>query len=148
MKSLTLAVESSTAIRDDYGMYDYGSYYCNYQSFRFTDDTTLFLSSNKVKHRDLVSKEAEDTEAVPLLRLHKLSSDPAFMISAEQGQQAWLVVSHYGEEQGVKGFKLSKGDIFRIGRSKILVKELQKPSTIKSLKAPSTQPSKDWGCLE
>lgn len=132
MKALSLAIEANTAIRDNYGLFDYDSFYYNHQSFVVKTNVILTLSQNKVKPAEELLK-AERDQAVSLLKLQKLQSsndEAVYNITAEQGQRAWLIVNRLPKTQGVKGYKLKRGDTFKIGRSHIRVKEIKEPSRV------------------
>jgi hypothetical protein len=138
MKDLTLTVEADTAIRDNFGLYDYDSFHYYHQSFIVTASTILYMFNSRVKPVECLS-EAEYGHSIPLIKLQKqqTSGDLAFIVTPEQRQRAWLVISQLAKEDGVKGYKLKVGDTFKIGRSVIRVKEIQRPSKARRLEEDS-----------
>lgn len=132
MTALTLTVEANTAIRDNFSLYDFDSSYYNHQNFTLKNPTTLFLSHNKVKPFEALPKSQHEV-AVPLLKVQKQNStkEPVLVLSAEEEQNIWLIVSRLPKINGIKGIKISRGDTFKIGKSKIYVKDIQEPSKVK-----------------
>lgn len=73
----------------------------------------------------------ERNDAIPLIRLQLHQSEtsaPVFTIVPEQGQRFGLIVSKLEKQDGIKGYKLKRGDIFKIGKTKVYVKDICKPS--------------------
>jgi hypothetical protein len=136
MKELTVTVEADTAIRDNFGLYDYDSFHYNHQSFKVKASTILCMFNSKIKPVECLS-QAEFGHSIPLIKLQRQASDQTFTVTTEQQQLAWLVVSQLPKEDGVKGCKLKVGDTFKIGRSLIRVKEIQRPSKARQLEADS-----------
>jgi hypothetical protein len=133
MKGLTLTVEAMTSQREQYGLFDYDSRYYNQQTFSVKTNTTLTLSRQRVRPMEELTL-AERADCTPLLSLSKMLStanEPAFSVASEVGYKVWLIVSCLPKEHGVKGYKLMRGDTFRIGRSRLKVKEMQEPSRVK-----------------
>jgi hypothetical protein len=133
MKALTLTVEAKTSLREQYGLFDYDSYYYNRQSLNIKTNTTLTLSRQKVRPIEELT-QTESADCMPLLTLGKTlskSNEPVFSVTSEVGHRVWLIVSCLPKENGVKGYKLMRGDTLRIGRSKLKVKEMQEPSKVK-----------------
>lgn len=136
MSDLLLEVDSNISLLDDSGLYDYESYFYK-QHFLLNRPTTLLILLNRIKtHEELTEA---DRAAKPLINISKKltpSNEPVFNVSAGQGQATWLIVSRLPKVDGIKGFKLSRGDTLKFGNYIICVKDFQEHAEIRTVEGP------------
>mmetsp|Transcript_34470 Transcript_34470/g.60498 ORF Transcript_34470/g.60498 Transcript_34470/m.60498 type:complete len:420 (-) Transcript_34470:871-2130(-) len=122
---LTLKLETTTWERDSHGLFDYES--STYLRKNFSVENSDLL----IRHSDecMLASQLQTTDSIKSanLLLEVVKGTDKYMIQAPAGEVLWVTVKELKSNSGKKGYKLSKGDVIKLGRVKVKVKDMQLP---------------------
>lgn len=133
---LVLKLETSTWERDSHGLFDYES--TTHIRRTFTADNNDLL----IRHSDdcMLASQLKSTDSVKsgnlLLEVIKDTGQDypdKFLITPPSGEALWVIVKELKSTSGKRGYILNKGDVIKLGRVRVKVKEISLPNESASL---------------
>ena len=121
MKQNVLIVESVTWSRDSHGLFDYESKSVNKKIHKPCDPVVLVRQGNDTLLMP-DTPEPLPEQFQPLVKFR--GSKENWQVESGSDESLWKVVQTSKEEK-TPGYKLSEGDVIKLGRMKYKVKELR-----------------------
>lgn len=133
-----MSVKSSTWHRESHGLYDYESSNITNKKIKVTSDTFLLLTSDKLLSVQKNTEIEVTSESKFLTAFSRNGSGFTIDVNkyAFQGkgypfEHTWLVLKNI---KGSNGYALSEGDIIRLGKVQLKIKEIKGPRKSKVTK--------------
>ncbi|OMJ65559.1 hypothetical protein SteCoe_37992 [Stentor coeruleus] len=129
MSDQYISIKASTWHRESHGLYDYESSNISKRKLKITSESIIVQTSDKVLSIQKSAHYEQSSDTKFLLSLSKSDSnyiiEPNKSIFQEKGfnyETPWLVLKNL---KGTSGYILSEGDVIRLGKVELKIKEIK-----------------------